>query len=111
MTIFLDARGYEFEVDIDGDTRRFHIGTVCRENNMPTSVHINELGGGERRTTLNINLPPALWKPAKAGGLEVVCRKAISLAVREGWFRAEGHYNADHFDEDIEGWPGELTRI
>ncbi|MCA8242891.1 hypothetical protein [Burkholderia sp. AU32262] len=111
MTIFLDARGYQFEIDVDGNPRRFHIGTICRENNLPTSVHINELDRTDGRTTLDIHLPQALWWPAKNGGLEVVCRKAISLAVREGWFRAEGHYNAEFFDENIDGWPGELTRI
>ncbi|HEF4731767.1 hypothetical protein SB379_06905 [Burkholderia multivorans] len=111
MTIFLDARGYEFEIDIDGNTRRFHVGTVCIENNVPTSVHINEFGSVESRTTLGIHLPKALWRPAKGGGLEDVCRKAISLAIREGWFRVAGHYNADYFDEDIESWPGELVRI
>ena len=111
MTIFLDARGYQSEIDVDGNTRRFHIGTVCRGNNVPTSVHINELDRFENRTTLDIHLPQALWRPAKDGGLETVCRKAISLAVREGWFRTEGHYNADYFDENIESWPGDLTRI
>ncbi|CAJ6231221.1 hypothetical protein J6337_28730 [Burkholderia pseudomallei] len=111
MTIYLDAHGYEFEIDVDGSTRRFHIGTVCREGCEPTSVHINEIKSTGDRTTLNIHLPQALWRPAKKDGLELVCRKAISLAVREGWFRAKGHYNAYHFEENIDLWPGELKQI
>lgn len=111
MAIFLDANGYEFEIDVDGSTRRFHIGTVCREGRVPTSVHINEMASIEDRTTLDIHLPTALWRPAKEGGLELVCRKAISLAIQEGWFRAKGHYSANHFDENIDSWPGEMKRI
>lgn len=106
----LFSSGYEFSVDIDGDTRNFHVGVVQRQGVVPTSVHFNEDTPPQRRTTFGVHLPMTHWKPAGEGGLEVVCRIAIGQALRDGFFRRCDH--AEHeFDPDAEAWDGELRRL
>lgn len=113
VTTKLVAAGYICEIDIDGDPRKFHVDVVCRHDSYPTSIHFNEFAdsSGIRRTSFGIHLPAELWRPAKEGGLEVVSRKAISQALRSGWFDVSGHREYDVvFNEIAECWPGVLRR-
>ncbi|MDN7419557.1 hypothetical protein [Burkholderia dolosa] len=111
MSDKLFAAGYIFKIDVNGDERAFHSDVVCRQDGHPTSIHFNGWSsvGKRDRITFGIHLPPELWRPAKEAGLESICRKAISQALRNGWFDVDGHHEYE-FDEHSEHWTGDLKR-
>ncbi|RQS75511.1 hypothetical protein DID96_03575 [Burkholderia sp. Bp8963] len=110
MMIELFAPGYLFEVDVNGYARGFHVGVVCRDDCFPTNIQFSAFDDFSD-TWFSIPLPGKLWTRAKSDGLEEICRRAISHAIKNGWFGVSGNHEYGTFDETAEVWPGMLEGV
>ncbi len=110
-TVTLDSRGYDFDLEIDGEDRIFNVGVVYRSPSTPTSVHFNEQTPNRRnRTTFGLHLPRDLWSPMSSLEFESLCRKAITCAIQGGLFALDGHHDVYAFDNSVVPWEGNLRR-